>query len=491
MTHHNDWHTNDFITRARARIQHMEEHADELTEAFAAPREDKYDLLALLEEETRPGILVGQMQSYAHPEQQIAPLPLLPGNGRGNRRRQRFMSLATGLVALLLVSLLVGSALLLFSARSTTTGANHPPISIIVMGTNDGLLALRGSDGSLLWHYHAGPITNTLILLQGNIVYAASADAHVYALHSDTGKLLWQQTVPHSPTDFYDFSYGGRIAADHDIVAVNYTRLWDPLTNSERGMIYVFRAQNGANLWHHETLSQETGLLGVDNKAVYITDVLKPGQGQLITSARRAADGKELWSNSIDAIHLPAWIGASSLVVVSGVIYGYSNGLVALNTTSGKLLWQQKAAGDGYVGQVVVGNGEIYLVTDRRFCTYQMSNGSQRWCTYTRQKKGNPFEEFEQVVLMNGIAYVGHGNMDPKSFSVEAWDSNGVQRWEWPPTGSMARSNVLNPAISWMFVGSNGVLYIPSMDGLYAIRASDGHQLWYVKKRAAYFELMQ
>ncbi|MDQ2907585.1 MAG: PQQ-binding-like beta-propeller repeat protein [Chloroflexota bacterium] len=502
MTHHNGWHTDDFITRARARIQQMEERADELTDALGTPREAKYDLLSMLAAETQPGTWLGQVESHTLPDQQIAPLPLLPGNGRGNRRRQRFMSFATGLVALLLVSLLVGSALLLFSSRpslhpTTTGGTDHslaPPI--VVMGTTDGLLALRSRDGSLLWHYHAEQghrFVNPLILLWGAIVYAASLDGHVYALHSDTGKLIWQQTVsPVSPGNSRFSADQGRIAADHDIVAIDYTRLLIPLPDDNEGITYVFRAQNGASLWHHERLYQEVGLLGVDNKAVYITDMLKRFQRQLITRALRARDGKELWSNSAVVIQIPVTQGASSLVVVNGIIYGYSqgNGLVALDTTNGKLLWKQKAADDSFVGQVIVGNGEIYLDTANRFCAYQMSNGSQRWCTYTRHT-GNYFEEFEQVVFMNGMVYVGHGSFNPQSFWIEAWDSKGVQHWVWPPVGSKLRTSVLSPDTSWMFAGSNGVLYIPSMDGLYAIRASDGHQLWYVKKRAAYFELMQ
>jgi len=103
-----------------------------------------------------------------------------------------------------------------------------------------------------------------------------------------------------------------------------------------------------------------------------------------------------------------------------------------------------------------------------------MNDGAQLWCTHT-QPQGNNSEEFEQTVFMNGIAYVGRGLWIPDGLRIEAWDATkGTLHWAWP-----ANVSLLSHDLSWLFAGSNGMLYVPVRQGIYAIRGSDGHQLWF------------
>ena len=100
-----------------------------------------------------------------------------------------------------------------------------------------------------------------------------------------------------------------------------------------------------------------------------------------------------------------------------------------------------------------------------------MDDGAQLWCTHARQQQ----EEFEQTVFMNGIAYVGRGLYIPDGLRIEAWDATkGTLHWAWP-----ANVSLLSHDFSWRFAGSNGMLYVPVRQGIYAIRGSDGHQLWF------------
>jgi outer membrane protein assembly factor BamB len=295
-----------------------------------------------------------------------------------------------------------------------------------------------------------------------------SVDGHLYALQITSGKLLWQQLVVATPN--FSAAMGSlRIMAGDTAVAVGYD-----MRGPRRAAVYVFKAQNGAPLWHDQAqaFNQGVSLVGVDDTAVYITDT-SPQGGSFVTRARLAMKGTLLWT-SPHFIAPAAWAGTPSLVIVNGVLYGYGNDLQAVQAQNGKLLWEQKVSQDGMPAQITTGNHEVYLVTQHRFCAYRMHDGAQLWCTHARQ--GNNFEAFEQTVFMNGMAYVGRGLYNnPDGLRIEAWDANkGTLHWAWP-----ADVSLLSHDFSWLFAGSNGMLYVPVMQGIYAIRGSDGHQLWF------------
>lgn len=406
--------------------------------------------------------------------------------GRRATPRQRFASFALKLVAVLLVGVLIGSFWLLIAshqpaakgpagAGTATVNNSVTPIVIIPSADEKGtLIALRPQNGKQIWSKTIGhPLWEAPIAVQGQTVYVVSSDGHVYALRLTDGTVLWQQTISsnsynsHCPTRIKGSSL--RLFTSHDFITIGCTQI--SLSGYE-AFIAVLQATNGKVRWTSQVFWQAdaTPVLGMDGDTIYLTD------GK-VTKAIKAENQALLWQTSKHSF-LPANDrGTGSLVTLNGVLYGYSTaGLQALDAKDGHLIWLQPAARDGALpGMLVGGNNRLFLATANQFCAYGMDTGKQLWCTHAKTS-GNVFEEFEGLVYMDGIVYVGRGMFNASiEFQIEAWDgASGKQLWKWPSQALLSHDR------SWTFSGGQGVLYIPGkINGLYAVRGKDGHQLWF------------
>jgi serine/threonine protein kinase len=300
-------------------------------------------------------------------------------------RRPILSSLIIGLVMLVVVGSLSFRAITVLY-HPVVSSPGHPPVNsappsqivptqtvltpaklihrpIVCVATYQVIRALRTSDGSQLWRYSTGhSIEGPAMVMQGDTLYAVSVDGHLYALQITTGKLLWQQLVGATPNFPADVGGGSlRIMAGDTVVAIGYD-----MRVPRKAVVYVFKAQNGAPLWHDQAQAFDQGrsLVGVDDTAVYITDTSLQG-GSSVTLARLAMNGTLLWT-SPHFIAPAAWAGTPSLVIVNGVLYGYGNDLLAIHAQNGQLLWEQKVSQDGFPAQITTGNNEVYLVTQHR-----------------------------------------------------------------------------------------------------------------------------
>lgn len=410
-------------------------------------------------------------------------------NGLRPNSHRSSSSFAGKLVAILVVSLLLGSFWLLIASRqhSTNMASGGTPVShtlpiVIVPNGNDGTIhALRIGNGTQLWQYRTGhPITGPTIVVQKDRVYALSDDGHVYAFRLEDGTLLWQHTFKISRPVGEDQV---RLLASDNFVAVGFAQTSADLGNSGHGFVAALQATNGALLWQYQVPAnyEKNPLVDVVGDTIYITETSSSGN---ITKALKAENRTLLWQNNQHPLLPPVWDGTGTLVALNGVLYGYSSGgLEALNAQNGELIWQQKASRDGDTpgGMLVAGDERLFLATPNLFCAYRMTNGEQLWCTHAKapSSTSNIFEEFEGLIYMNGVAYVGRGIFNaPNEFQIEAWDgASGRLLWKWPS------QSLLSPDSSWTFSGGQGVLFIPGANsGLYAIRGMDGRQLWFNTK---------
>ena len=422
--------------------------------------------------------------TLSYPDGTMLPFTRPQLNGRRETPRRFRDSFVLKLVAVLLVSALIGSFWLLLASRqpavSGTVGAGTPSESkpasqMVIIPTGDGkgtIVALR-SDGKQIWRKTTGhPIAGPTIVVQGHTVYAVSLDGHVYAFRLEDGTLLWQQTIKFANTPLETVTSDNlRLFASQDFLVIGCAQL--PAGNE--GLIAVLQAANGALRWKSQVPGQAEAnpVLGMSSDTVYLTN------GK-VTKAVKAENQALLWQTSQHPFFPVLWDGTGSLVVLNGVLYGYSTaGLQALDANDGHLIWLQPAARDGGSpgGMLVAGNNRLFLATPNLFCAYDMDTGSQLWCTHTKTS-GNIFEEFEGLVYMDGVVYVGRAMFNASNeFQLEAWDgASGKLLWKWPA------QDLLSHDRSWTFSGGQGVLYIPGTDGgLYAVGGTDGHQLWFDK----------
>lgn len=390
------------------------------------------------------------------------PPPRLREQSRGPLRL--WGSLAQKLVAVLLVGLLLGSVLALYAARHSAGNGTPPvvahPSTVVVLAFDDAIHAFRPGDGAPLWTYPAAqPVVGPSIVVQGTAVYAASWDGTIFALGALDGKLLWQQQVQTST------SAGVSLSADGQVVVVSYPLASGDAANGKKPLVAALDPRDGHLLWQWQAplVDFDDPLLGVGNKVVYVETTTPQG---VMTNALSEADGALLWSApSLSGIETPY-----TVAITNGTLYlSGAHSLQALDAQTGKQRWEQDRA---IGGAIVAGNGQVYLNTGPEICAYQMSDGSQGWCSVARHDSSSGyFERFSSSLLfMDDTLYVGRvPNTNPGRLTIEAWDaSTGKPRWSRPGFNS-GPSN---------FAGANGLLYTPAPEGLYALRGSDGHQSW-------------
>ena len=128
-----------------------------------------------------------------------------------------------------------------------------------------------------------------------------------------------------------------------------------------------------------------------------------------------------------------------------------------------------------HVGALALGREQVIVAAGGHLGAYRRDSGSPLW-SETGQRRDRYFEEFVGVCAIGELVYAGRGEYNPRGFRLEARaGETGTLRWSWP-----AESTTVRPDIAWRFRGAGDTLYIPSLDGLWGMRASDGTQLWHL-----------
>jgi outer membrane protein assembly factor BamB len=330
------------------------------------------------------------------------------------------------------------------------------------------VLALRASDGQLLWNFKVGRISTLTLAVSGGIVYAAGNTltdlgplATLYALRTSDGTLLWQQSDMTDP--FSLPTIAGQVA---------YVYTGDP-NSSGYVSIYALRVSDGKVLWSHRWQTR------------YATDFAAPVVlgGVLYTNleatgaldALRASDGAALW-------HAQVALGPLSIqMVANGLVYataGTQNGtytdLYALDASTGTTRWQFPSTSvpvlDGAAdGLMYVRAPDSILSTRTGLFALDGVSGAIRWVRHADDRL---------LEVVNGVIYA---NEDSSSTMVALNAATGHVVWRSP-----AEVNSLP------FAAGSGEVYFAS-EGysvgpcsaqnpagyLYALNARTGSPLWH------------
>jgi outer membrane protein assembly factor BamB len=321
------------------------------------------------------------------------------------------------------------------------------------------------------------------------------------------------------------------------LVGTNNEKLRDPKQAGDRGVVVAFRESDGEFLWQitHEKLSSgrvndwpyqgvcssplvEDGIVYyVSNRAEVIAADLQgfrdngendgPFKDEKFTSQ---TDGDILWKFDMmeEVGSFPHNMSNSSPVVFGDLIYvSTSNGqdeshvnvpspkapaIVALNKTTGKLVWEDNSVGDrilhgqwssptvakiGDTTQVMIGQGDGWIRG------YEATTGKKLWEFDTNPKDSvwpkTRNELISTPVVFDGLVYIANGQDPEHGEGVgHLYAIDPTKRGDITKTGLVWHYDKIRRSISTAAV-VDGIVYFPDFSGfLHAVDAKTGKPYW-------------
>lgn len=265
-----------------------------------------------------------------------------PAGPAARPRGTHLMRVLSGLAAIILVGMLIGSWLVvthLVGAPPRLSPGGPMDLYII---HNETAYRLDGSSGKVIWQDRlstrkqpdSGMGRNAYLQVINGVVYAV-LDFDIYALDARNGEQIWHVTNHSNKSYFWFVVDNGRLylySLDSTFSALN--------------------AADGSELWHNTTFTTENGYgFSVRNGNLYTQN---SGGNQLYTLD--GATGKVRWSALLTQGSL-----TSPSVVENGVVYVTAGTLFyALKEQNGEKIWEQPVPTSGTFDTYLAG-GILYV----------------------------------------------------------------------------------------------------------------------------------
>ncbi len=164
----------------------------------------------------------------------------------------------------------------------------------LLAATATAALAFRASDGSLLWRHDLGATTHASPALAGDRVFIPTEDGRVIALRADTGEMLWEHRLG---------------AAANEILAADE---W-LFVGSNDNYLYCLNAQDGEKRWRARTGADVVSRPIVDGHRVYFLSL------DNVLRALNRSNGVLQWKKPLT--FRPAWgpVKAFDAVIVTSI----------------------------------------------------------------------------------------------------------------------------------------------------------------------------
>jgi outer membrane protein assembly factor BamB len=347
---------------------------------------------------------------------------------------------------------------------------------------NHNIHALRSSDGKQMWQGFSN-IVDPPFVANGVLYQVNFGD--IEALSGSDGRLLWRYFPSHEGEDFQPGAT--------QIVQVTDNRIY--VYNGQ--ILDVLMADNGIGGTGRQAWSSDDAVSAVDintltisNGTVYYavhprndaTTTPAPSDDAIV--ARRALDGKTLWTYSASAAGQPCAI--TSMVRALEAVYASAScnsgvgRTFALRASDGAMLWQSSIS-----GQFSVINGVVCLhITQGSpaladLYVLEASSGKVLW----QDQPGTSQQQTQVWTPGNGYIYIlDNGTLNARRLS------NGQAAWNMG-FSSDATSQTFETFSDPVFLGAlNNTVYLQSsvvnqnthvaFNRLYAVQASTGKQLW-------------
>ncbi|MFF8968213.1 PQQ-binding-like beta-propeller repeat protein [Streptomyces sp. NPDC014995] len=303
-------------------------------------------------------------------------------------------------------------------------------------------------------------------------VYVASRDNRVYALDAATGRLRWSsQRWPSQispPITLRDMVYmslsparwksGGIFGLSMSNGMVTWTHEINvPIETSpelagnalyvtgSNGTVFAIGAGAKRCRWKQQVGNRFLSPPKVLGKRLYV------GSENGIIHALETSKGRELWRYKTNGSIRSPLAAANGVVIAVSM----SDGIYAIDAESGELHWRIKSFGT--FCSPTIHDGVCYIANDREYVhAVDLVDGNSRWIYPVHGGVG----PLNAPTVSNDMLYVG--TMAGYVYALRLEDGG----WEW---SRKARSQ-----ISSKVTVANGMIYLCSSDGVYAINAETG-----------------
>lgn len=393
---------------------------------------------------------------------------------RKHRKRSRLADMFQALAAVLVVGALVSSFAFLLAHRPGSPGSPQKGLGqvmsaknfIVVVADSSGMLyGLRSTDGAVLWQYKTGEQEVDTMVQQNGAVYistlAGVSGNDLYKLRLSDGKLLWKKNFP----QLSGFSV---IAVDGNAIAISGGEgdgSMDVVSTKDSSLLWRYAPAPGSSSWSHPMIAER-------NNVVYI----RINNGM---EAFQFNTGKPLWTSHASPV-------VETLVFAGNTVYGvntqnsYDWVITALNVQNGKFIKaihitfpsQGTVYQFGHAGDILYASKQVVQggVTHNQVCAIHIADGTTLWCT---PDIPNISVEFP-LLSMNNDFYFAEVGQD-STWQVNAFNGrNGSLLWHWTNPSGHTTSSMNDVSI----VGANGIVFVTSPQGFFALSGSNGHLLW-------------
>jgi eukaryotic-like serine/threonine-protein kinase len=243
------------------------------------------------------------------------------------------------------------------------------------------LYSFDARSGDLRWKVpFKDGIACTPLLVDGQLA-VVSADGEVAAIDPSTGKVSWKVapagTVHSSPRIPSPASADGKI-----------------FFGDNSGKLFALDAVSGKTIWRKDLSARLNTSLAVVGKTL----VGGTGDGFMV---RIAVDSGEI-TERLGLSGLPYGTLISSPPLLLILVKGEQSKLVAFDTTTGKIRWEQSTPREWTTYRPLVSRSTVIVGSEEKnLCAFSLSDGTLRWC-----------REIGQVprglgISSDGILYVG------------------------------------------------------------------------------------
>lgn len=302
-------------------------------------------------------------------------------------------------------------------------------------------LAYAPTTPNLQWTFNTGSIVYASPVVVDGIVFISSYDGYLYAIDEYTGTLQWSFRTS-API------YASPAVANGKVFVA-----------SKDSFVYALDEKTGSLVWSKPNISPITSSpVAAGGMVFYGTWFVR---AYSILWGVNATTGIGVWQYQSDET-----VRSPPSVLSGRVFFTQVNGaVIALNETTGSLLWRVTAGANPISAAPALGYGRVFVGMDSsQFVALDQVTGTPRWSF--------PIGSVNATTgaVANGMVYFGTGNGIVYALNA----TSGTVKWQFPLSGSIGPVSS-SPAIS---VGSKSILFGSSDHYLYSLNMTTGALLW-------------